>query len=56
MTSKRLVAAARGRFTPQSKLLKFAVLGTAASVAVVAASTAAPRHSSVDAENARHAP
>jgi len=54
MATKRLIAAVRG--IRKSKLLKFAALGTAASVAaVIAASAAAPQRSSVDAENARHA-
>src|SRR5579864_1313488 len=52
MASQDLIAAARGM--RKSTLLKFAVLGTTASLAVAVAS-AAPRSSGFDAEIARHA-
>ena len=52
MMSKRPITAARG--TRKSKLLRFMVLGTSATLAVAAAS-AAPRYGGFDAEIARHA-
>ncbi len=54
MMPKLLIDAARGGFMRRSKLAKFAVLGTAVSLAVVVAS-AAPRRAGFDAEIARHA-
>ena len=54
MMSKRLIAAARGGFMRRSKLVKFTVLGTTASLAVAVAS-AAPRRGDFDAEIVRHA-
>jgi hypothetical protein len=54
MMSKLLIDAPRGGFMRRSKLVKFAVLGTTASLAVVVAS-AAPRGGDFDAEIARHA-
>lgn len=54
MMSKLLIDAARGDFMRGSKLVKFAVLVTTASLAAVVAS-AAPRRGGFDTEIARHA-